>query len=73
MSGTNKSSQPEDPSPPQKIKIENQNEALSILIKGIEVAQSKGAFTLDEAAILVEARSFFAKPMTSQSSSNKTD
>tara|TARA_B100001989_G_scaffold196386_1_gene145009 strand:- start:184 stop:414 length:231 start_codon:yes stop_codon:yes gene_type:complete len=39
--------------------IKNNNEALGVILRGLDVAQSKGAFTLSEAAVLAQARSFF--------------
>ena len=37
----------------------NQNHALSILIRACEVAQKRGAFNLDEAALLSQAVKLF--------------
>ena len=41
--------------------IKSQEQALSIIFKGLDVAQSKGAFTLEEASILAMARSLFLR------------
>jgi len=41
--------------------IQSQEQALGIIFKGLDVAQSKGAFTLEEASILSAARSLFLK------------
>jgi len=42
-------------------KIPNQNEALGVILRALDVAQSKGAFTLNDAAVIADARSFFIK------------
>lgn len=41
--------------------IQNQNEALGIILRALDIAQSKGAFTLNDAAVISDARSFFIK------------
>ena len=41
--------------------IKSQEQALSIIFKGLDVAQSKGSFTLEEASILAMARSLFLR------------
>jgi hypothetical protein len=37
----------------------NQNEALNVLVQAVNVAQSKGAYSLQEAAVITEAVSTF--------------
>lgn len=37
------------------------NKALQILVQAVQLAQSKGAYTLDEAKILAEAIAVFVK------------
>ena len=41
--------------------IKNQNEALGVILRALDVAQAKGAFTLNDAAYVAHARSFFIK------------
>ncbi len=46
----------------------NQEQALSVLIQAARVAQSKGAFTLEDAKVIAEAISVFvpAQPQTEE-------
>lgn len=45
----------------------NQQQALNVLIKAAQVAQSKGAFTLDDAELVNKAiRTFIPKEQTSE-------
>jgi len=44
------------------LEITNQNQALQILINAVRIAQSKGAFTLEEAEVLAKAIKMFAVP-----------
>lgn len=44
--------------------IKNQQEALGVLLRALDVAQSKGAFTINESAFIASARSFFIKDDT---------
>jgi len=37
----------------------NQNQALTIIVQAVKVAQTKGAFTLEEAKIIAEAVEVF--------------
>ena len=39
-----------------------QDQALSVLVQAARVAQSKGAFTLEDAKVIAEAVSVFAPP-----------
>ena len=39
-----------------------QDQALSVLIQAVRVAQSKGAFTLEDAKVIAEAVAIFAPP-----------
>ena len=39
----------------------NTNQGLEILIKAVNIAQSKGAYTLDEARIIADAIGVFVK------------
>lgn len=41
-----------------------QEQALSVLIQGARVAQSKGAFTLEDAKVVAEAIAVFTPPQT---------
>jgi hypothetical protein len=41
----------------------NQDQALSVLIQAARVAQSKGAFTLEDAKVIAEAVAVFAPPV----------
>ena len=47
----------------------NQEKAIQILIQGCLVAQSKGAFTLDDAVLVKEAIEFLAPKKEEQSES----
>jgi hypothetical protein len=42
--------------------VETQNQAVSLLIQGAQVAQKRGAFDLREAALLSEAIDFLVPP-----------
>ena len=46
----------------------NQEQALSVLIQAARVAQSKGAFTLEDAKVIAEAIAIFvpAQPQTEE-------
>ena len=51
----------------------NQQQALNILIKAAQVAQSKGAFTLDDAELVNKAiRTFIPKETTSELTKEET-
>ena len=39
-----------------------QDQALSVLVQAVRVAQSKGAFTLEDAKVVAEAVAVFAPP-----------
>jgi len=43
------------------IEVTNQQQALSILFNGIEMAQKRGAFNLEEAEFLFRAKKMFVK------------
>lgn len=49
------------PTPDQK-QIETQNRALSTLVAAARLAQSKGAFTLEESTAILEAIRVFEQP-----------
>jgi len=39
-----------------------QEQALSVLVQAVKIAQSKGAFTLEDAEVIAKAVKVFAKP-----------
>lgn len=39
-------------------RVDNLNKAISVLIQGVTIAQSKGAYTFQESSIISEALSF---------------
>jgi hypothetical protein len=53
--------------------ITTQIQSLNLLINGIEVAQKRGAFSLDEAEMLNKARKMFIKPESSNESDNTSN
>ena len=42
--------------------IMNQNDALNVLARAVSVAQSKGAYSLEEAALIAQAVAAFSSP-----------
>ena len=53
---------PEEVSPEQALQFKRQQEALALLIGAVRLAQKRGAFTLEEAALVGPAVSVFAPP-----------
>ena len=49
------------PNPISNIEIVNQQQALNVLFNGIEMAQKRGAFNLEEAEFLFRAKKMFIR------------
>tara|TARA_Y100001973_G_C5200492_1_gene337272 strand:- start:3324 stop:3530 length:207 start_codon:yes stop_codon:yes gene_type:complete len=47
-----------------KQQIQNANQALSVLVQGVELAQKRGAYNLEEAALLSQAVKLFSDTST---------
>ena len=46
---------------PETVELNNINQALNVIISAIDVAQSRGAFKLEEAELLFRAKQMFTK------------
>lgn len=44
----------------------NEQQALEILVKGVQLAQQKGVYTLQDAALIAQAVSVFVKPQETE-------
>lgn len=59
-----------DASIPDKL---TQQEALAILIQGVNVAQSKGVYSLDDAALIAKAVRTFVRPKVAEEAPAKAE
>lgn len=51
----------------------NQDQALSVLIQGVRLAQKAGAFTIEDAELIAKAIKVFVKPTDAAATPEVTD
>ena len=54
----------------ETVELTNINQALNVIISAIDVAQSRGAFKLEEAELLFRAKQMFTKKNENNSENN---
>jgi hypothetical protein len=52
--------------------IMNQNDALNVLVQAVNLAQAKGAYSLQEAAVITQAVTVFTPPAESTGTTSTT-